>query len=71
MAVDFDTLTCPVKVIGADPTMPYSYLPTLDMTDILSVNYDFLPESTHFLQLEKPEACAAAMREFLRTIDFA
>ena len=68
--VDFDTLTCPVKVIGADPTLPYSYLPTLDMTDILSVNYDFLPESTHFLQLERPEACAEVMREFLSRIEF-
>ena len=71
VAVDFDTLTCPVKVIGADPTLPYSYLPTLDMTDILSVNYDFLPEASHFLQLERPDACEETMREFLRTIDFA
>ncbi len=70
VAVDFDSLTCPVKVIGADPTLPYSYLPTLDMTDILSVNYDFLPEATHFLQLERPDACAEVMREFLRRIEF-
>ena len=71
VAVDFETLKCPVKVIGADPTLPYSYLPTLDMTDILSVNYDFLPEATHFLQLEKPEECAEAMREFLGSIDIS
>lgn len=70
VAVDFDTLTCPVKVIGADPTLPYSYLPTLDMTDILSVNYDFLPDATHFLQLERPDACAQVMREFLKRIEF-
>ena len=70
VAVDFDTLQCPVKVIGADPTLPFSYLPTLDLTDILSVNYDFLPEATHFLQLEKPEECAAAMLEFLDSIAF-
>ena len=68
VSVDFDTLKCPVKVIGADPTLPYSYLPTLDMADIMSVNYDFLPEATHFLQLEKPEECAEAMREFLASV---
>ena len=70
VAVDFDTLSCPVKVIGADPTLPYSYLPSLDMSDILSVSYDFLPEATHFLQLEKPEDCATATLEFLDSIAF-
>lgn len=68
VAVDFDGLECPVKVIGADPTLPYSYLPTLDLSDILSVDYDFLPEATHFLQLEKPSECAAALRSFLDTL---
>ena len=68
VAVDFDTLECPVKVIGADPTLPYSYLPTLDLSDILSVDYDFLPEASHFLQLEKPAECAAALRSFLASL---
>ena len=68
VAVDFDSLECPVKVIGADPTLPFSYLPTLDLSDILSVDYDFLPEATHFLPLEKPWECAAAMREFVGRI---
>ena len=68
VAVDFDSLHCPTKVIGADPTLPYSYLPTLDLSDILTVDYDFLPEATHFLPLEKPSECAAAMREFVGRI---
>lgn len=68
VAVDFDTMECPVKVIGADPTLPYSYLPSLDMSDILGVNYDFLPEATHFLPLEQPKECAAAMLEFLDSV---
>ena len=63
--VDFDTFRCPIKVLGADPTLPYSYLPTLDLSDVLSVDYDFLPETTHFLQLEQPEQCAAVLREFV------
>ena len=71
VAVDFDSLQCPVKVIGADPTLPYSYLPTLDLSDILSVDYDFLPEATHFLQLEKPAECAAALKDYLGSIRLA
>jgi len=49
--VDFATFHCPIKVIGADPTLPYSYLPTLDLSHILTVDYDFLPETTHLLQV--------------------
>ena len=71
VAVDFESLACPVKVIGADPTLPFSYLPTLDLSDILNVDYDFLPEATHFLQLEKPRECAAALREYLSTLKMA
>ena len=63
--VDFATIACPIKVLGADPTLPFAYLPTLDLGDIREVDYDFLPDATHFLQLEQPEACATALREFL------
>ena len=66
--VDFQSLRCPVKVIGADPTLPYSYLPTLDLSDIFTVDYDFLPDATHFLLLEKPQECVKAMREFIEPI---
>lgn len=63
--VDLEAFRCPTKVIGADPILPYSFLPTFDLSHISSVDYDFLPEATHFLQLEKPEECVAAVREFL------
>ena len=63
--VDFAAVACPVKVYGADPTLPYAYLPTLDLGDIREVDYDFLPDATHFLQLEHPDVCAATLREFL------
>ncbi len=63
--IDFSTMKCPTKVIGADPTLPYSYLPTLDLSDIMAVDYDFLPEATHLLQLEEPEQCAEALLDFL------
>ena len=65
--IDFGTMKCPTKVIGADPTLPYSYLPTLDLSDIMTVDYDFLPEATHLLQLEEPEQCVEAIREFIES----
>ena len=69
--VDFESQVCPTKVIGADPTLPFSYLPTLDLSDVFTVGYDFLPDATHFLQLEQPDQCVAAMREFLAEISVA
>ena len=63
--VDLENLPCHVKVIGADPTLPFAYLPTLDLVQMDTVDYDFLPEATHYLQLEKPAECAAALREYL------
>ena len=63
--VNFEALSCPTKVVGADPTLPYSYLPTFDLTHVLTVDYDFVPEATHFLPLENPGACAAAVRDFV------
>lgn len=63
--VDFGDLPCPTKVIGSDPTLPYAYLPTFDLSHIGTIEYDFIPEATHFLQLEKPAECAGALKEFL------
>ena len=68
LAVDFDAMLCPMKVLGADPTLPFSYLPTLDLSDVATVDYDFLPDATHFLLLEKPAECAATMRTFLSSL---
>lgn len=65
VSVSLDKLRCPTKVIGADPTLPFSYLPTFDLGELLEVDYDFLPDTTHFLQLEQPHECATALREFL------
>ncbi len=64
--VEFDHIQCPVKVLGADPTLPYSYLPTYDLGYVVKVDYDFIPESTHLLQLEQPEKCAEVAIEFLK-----
>lgn len=69
--INFSSMKCPVKVIGADPTLPFSFLPTLELSDVLSVDYDFLPDATHWLQLEQPKECAALTREFMEEIRFA
>ena len=63
--VDADAIGCPVTVIGSDPVAPHSFLPTVEMDEIAALNYDFVPETTHFLQLEEPEACVAATLEFI------
>ena len=66
--VDLVSVQCPVKVIGADPTLPYSYLPSFDLGDIVGVDYDFLPDATHMLQLQQPSECVNVMREFLDSL---
>ncbi len=66
--VDLLSFQCPVKVIGADPTLPYSYLPTFDIGEMVGVDYDFLPDATHLMQLQKPTESVAAMREFLASL---
>ncbi|MCY4384414.1 MAG: alpha/beta hydrolase [Nitrospinae bacterium] len=63
--VDLKSLRCPTKVIGADPVQPYSFLPTFDLSHISTIDYDFLPDATHFLQIEQPEECVKAVREFM------
>ncbi len=35
------------------------------MSELIEANYDFLPDTTHFLQLEEPEQCATLAIEFL------
>lgn len=68
IVTNLETLRCPVKVIGGDPLAPFSFLPTVDLDLIAKVGYDFIPETTHFLQIEEPEECAALMIEFLDTL---
>ena len=59
-------MACPVKVIGSDPTVVNSFLPSMEMPDLMLLDYDFVPETTHLMQLEEPETCAALTQECLR-----
>ncbi len=36
------------------------------MAEELSIEYEAIPDTTHFLQIEKPESCIRSMEEFLR-----
>lgn len=59
----------PTKVIGSDPTLPFSYLPTYNLHEINTIEYDFIPETGHLLPLEEPEECAAIVHEYLARIE--
>lgn len=66
---DFDAITCPIKVIGSDPTTTNSFLPSTEMPALTHLDYDFVPDTTHLLQLENPQACAAYTLEHLANGD--
>ena len=68
-SVDVGRLSCPTKVIGADPAVPFSFLPSVDLGDLEALDYDFIPETIHFLQLEQPQACLVQMLDFLGNVD--
>lgn len=60
---------CPVKAISADPTIVGTYLPGEGMEELVHVDYDFVPETSHLHQIEAPNRCREAMLEFLDEID--
>ena len=66
---ELENLACLVKVIGGDPTDQYSFIPSRNLNGIIHVDYDFIPETTHLLMLEKPEECVALTLEFLESLE--
>ena len=64
--VDFAGIGCPVKVIASDPSKPAAYVPSLDDHQLAAVEYETIPGTTHFLQLEAPAACVRAALAYLR-----
>ena len=67
VSVDFGALRCPVKIVSSDPTSQNPDAPTFDFGDA-DVDHEFVPETTHFLQLEKPQECAVVLRRFLKEV---
>ena len=68
VAVDPASIPRPVRVIGADPTPPFPYWPAFNFAELLGIDYEFVPGTTHFLQMEKPEECVARLRRFIDPI---
>lgn len=66
VSVDFGSLRCPTKIIGSDPALDPDR-PRFDFADAdaAGVDHELLSGTSHFLQLEKPEKCAATMLRFL------
>lgn len=61
----------PMKAIGADPTVQFSFLPGFNLRTLAELDYDFIPDKTHFLQLEAPEECAELTVQFLEKHNLA
>ena len=68
MQVDTSRVRCPMKVVGSDPTTSFTFLPSMDFDELGRMDYEFLPEASHLLQLEEPEQCAEITLQFLNEI---
>ena len=68
MQIDTKQIKCPIKVVGSDPTTSFTFMPSMNFDELVRMNYDFLPEATHMLQLEEPEHCADITIQFLSEI---
>ena len=67
-------LACPVKVIGGDPRLEFTLIPSSAVERPRAFGYEFVSETTHFLPLENPTMCANRMMAFLEEqglLDFA
>ena len=64
VSVDFSALRCPTIIVASDPALLGSDVQTFNYGEA-DVGRQFIPGTTHFLQLEKPEECKAALMSFL------
>ena len=63
--------TLPLKVLGGDPRSPGAASPTRACHALFpdwGVDYGYVPETGHFLQLEAPRACGEQVLAFLREL---
>ncbi len=66
-SADFRALKCPTKVVAPDPVSLGTDVQPFDF-GASGADHEFLPGTTHFLQLEKPEECATSLLSFLRQV---
>lgn len=65
---------CPIKLVCGDPSVPGIQPPALigpAAAKEMGIAYEFVPETTHFLQLERPDLCRDAVRRFVAALDGA
>lgn len=67
VSVEFGTLRCPVKIVSSDSNSQSPNSATFNYGDA-DVDHEVVSETTHFLQLEKPQECAVALRRFLKQL---
>ncbi len=63
------SLKTPLKLVCADPDVPDvqpSALTGREMAREFGLDYEFVEDTTHFLQVERPDLCAAVTRRFCR-----
>ena len=63
----------PIKFITSDPNDPNARAPGLvnrALNEEFGHPYEFVPETTHMVQVEKPEQCAQIVTDFLTEIKF-
>ncbi|HVE48280.1 MAG TPA: alpha/beta hydrolase [Casimicrobiaceae bacterium] len=61
----------PIKLVGGDPTLPgatASVLMGRSASSELGLEYEAVPNTTHFLQLEEPEACRVITRAYVNAL---
>jgi len=61
-------LDLPIKLICADPTLEEVQQPALvcqAMAEELALEYESIPDTSHFLQIEKPVDCIRSLEDFL------
>lgn len=62
------TVGCPLILIGGDPAHPFATPPAPSckaIHDEHGIDYVMIADTTHFLQIEKPEACRRALEDFI------
>lgn len=62
-------LRTPTILIGGDPEAPFSSTSARTCRAIheeVGADYTFIPDTTHFLQIEEPQACREALLAFMR-----
>ena len=61
-------IEAPIKVIGADPKLEFQHSPSIlcrAFAEDQGLDYTMIEDTTHFLQIERPEAVHRVLTDFL------